>query len=590
MQIIRVLAKISRLFLNYIRFCSFKTICTVIYLSLAKKLLIFDKCGFFLCPGSVCDIRKKAKIFLRGNLTLNAEKLKGSKAESCLRMLEGSKIFVNGNFSIYYGADIFIRKGAELSLGGGFANSNLQIRCENKITIGNNVAIGRNVRILDSDFHGIYDENCNQINLSMPINIGNKVWIGEGAIILKGVTIGNGAIVASGSIVTKDVSPKSIAAGNPAKVIKENISWGALDDKFPLGTNCNSCKACTLICPTSAIDMVKDEMGFYHSKINEQKCINCTKCLKICPELSKLKNENLSKPKTYLGWSKNENTRLTSSSGGIFSEIAMAFILSGGYVSGAVYNEEHLVEHIITNKVEDIERLKQSKYIQSDTKNIFLNIKNLLETGEKVLYVGTPCQVAGLKSFLNKKNDRLFTIDFICAGENSPVVYKKYLQMLEKQYNSKIKKVWFRNKISGWNKSSTKIIFENDQEYIKNRNEDLFIKLFIEKNLIFKESCYNCSFRDYPRQADITLADFWNVNKKYDNDKGTSIIWLNSKIGENLFKSVKRNIFYKKRKIEETFKGNMAIFQSRQKPTNYGDIKKDVPKMNFQEFTDKYLQ
>jgi acetyltransferase-like isoleucine patch superfamily enzyme/coenzyme F420-reducing hydrogenase beta subunit len=593
MQKIKMLARIIKLFFSYIKSCSLINTINIIYLYFTKKLIFLNQphqCGFFPAPGAVCDVRKNAKIFLRGNLNLNIEKLKGSKAESCLRMLEGSTLFVNGGFNIYYGADIFLRKGAKLTLGSGFANANLQIRCEKNITIGNNVAIGRNVRILDSDFHGIYDENNNQINLSSPVTIGNNVWIGEGAIILKGVTVGDGAIVAAGSVVTKDVPSKSIVGGNPAKVIKENITWGELEDNYPLGTNCNGCKACYYICPVNAIEIIKDEMDFVRSKINWSKCIECNKCVKICPELTKHKNENFLKPITYLGWSKDENTRLTSTSGGIFSEIAKEFIRSGGYVAGAVYNEEHLVKHIITNKEEDIEKLKQSKYIQSDTQDIFLQIKSLLESGEKVLFVGAPCQVAGLKSFLNKKHERLITVDFICLGENSPEIYKKYLKMLEKQYDSKIQKVWFKNKTFGWNNFSTKIIFENGQEYIKNRNEDLFMKLFIGKNLIFKESCYSCSFRDFPRQADISLADFWGVNKRYDNDKGTSIIWLNSKKGEKIFKLIKNNIFYKKRSLGETFKGNMAIFQSREKPANYNEIKKDVEKLDFLEFIDKYTK
>lgn len=174
---------------------------------------------------TICDISSTAKIILNGNLILNSYKLKKSKAEMLLRMKKNSKLVVNGNFSFYYNCDINIFDGGRLTIGSGYANCGTQIRCSNNITIGNNATIAHNVVIIDSDYHTIKYEDGKENIKSAPIFIGDNVWIGRESIILKGVNIGDGAVIAAHSVVTKDVPAKTIVAGNPAKVIKENIDW-----------------------------------------------------------------------------------------------------------------------------------------------------------------------------------------------------------------------------------------------------------------------------------------------------------------------------------------------------------------------------
>lgn len=577
------------LFLRYLKKGDFMIFLN--FLRLRKNIINFTNRGIFFYKNSVYDLHKSAKIFLlRGDLSFGTNKLPFSKVESKLKMEKNSKIVLNGNYNFNCGADILIKENAVLTLGNSSANFNCQIRCGHKINIGDNVTFGRNLKIYDSDFHCIKNDKGEIINPSKPVVIGDNVWIGESVIILKGVTIGKGAVIAAGSVVTKDVPENAIAAGNPAKVIRGNISWcDVMVDMPVLSVKCNGCRACIQVCPVNAIEMIKDEFGFEYSKINKEKCINCGKCIRVCPEITKPKNNNTEKPKVYAAWNKNEEVRLSSTSGGIFSLVAQNIMSDGGYVSGAVYNSENMVEHIVTNKIEDIPRLRQSKYIQSDLKNVFTDIKVLLDKGEKVLFVGCPCQNAGIKNFLNKEYENLYTMDFVCLGVNSPVAYKKYLQLLENRYGSKVKNVWFKNKDYGWNNFHTKITMENGEEFYGSRNDDIFLKGFIGfKSLYFRESCYNCSFKNFPRVADITIGDFWGVRKKYDDNKGTSLVMLNSQKGEVLFNFIKNDIYFYQERLKHVIKGNFATLVSKIIPAEYKQIKTDINQMDFDLFIEKY--
>ncbi len=194
------------------------------YNNLSKN--VCEKHGeIIIFKNSVVDIHKSAKINLNGNFYLNSNVFKGSKAECYLKLQENATLNVNGRFKLFYGATIQLFKNASLTLGSGYINSNSVIACCNKIVIGDGAAIARNVYIYDGDHHSIVDDEGNILNKSKSINIGNRVWIGVGAIILKGVNIGDGSIIGAGAVVNKDIPANCIAVGNPAKVVKENIRW-----------------------------------------------------------------------------------------------------------------------------------------------------------------------------------------------------------------------------------------------------------------------------------------------------------------------------------------------------------------------------
>lgn len=329
---------------------------------------------------------------------------------------------------------------------------------------------------------------------------------------------------------------------------------------------CTGCYACYNACQKNCISMNRDSEGFPYPQIDTDSCANCGLCERVCPVLNKLKvKTNKSVPDVYAAWSLNNKIRVNSTSGGIFSELALKFLETGGYICGARYGENQHIEHCIVNSSDGLEKIRQSKYAQSDVGYIYRDIKQLLVKGEKILFCGTPCECAGLLNYLNKKYDNLLIIDFVCRGSNSPKVYEKFLEYLEAKYHSKIKKVWFKNKTYGWNRFSTKVEFENGESYIEDRNNDMYIVGYIHYNLYMRPSCADCHYKTFPRVSDITLADFWGVkltDSARDVEKGTSLVMLNSQKGVELFNRIKDSIFYEKKTLDDTLKGNPSILKS----------------------------
>lgn len=331
---------------------------------------------------------------------------------------------------------------------------------------------------------------------------------------------------------------------------------------------CTGCGACVNACPDGCIVMEADEEGFFYPSVNTSICSECGNCTVCCPVIHPpVVSEYQNEPEIYAAWSLDEYVRYNSTSGGVFTELAKAVLLQNGYVIGARYNDRHLVEHAMIDQIEDIALLRQSKYVQSEMKDIYKQIESSLKTANPVLFVGTPCQCAGVRTFLQKPYENLILCDFICRGVNSPKVYIKYLEELESEYDSRIKQVWFKNKTYGWNKFCTKIIFEDGQEYLGDRDTDPFMYGYIKKdlNLYMRPSCGQCGFKGIRRTVDITLGDFWGVKLREcsDNtDGGVSLVMLHSEAGEKAFDSLKQFLHYEKHMLEDTLPFNTCILNS----------------------------
>lgn len=328
---------------------------------------------------------------------------------------------------------------------------------------------------------------------------------------------------------------------------------------------CTGCYACTNTCPVDAISMQSDVEGFPQPIVDQGKCINCGKCVMSCPVLTPANNIVPELQEVYAAWSLDETIRYESTSGGVFSELALGLIAKGGVLCGAQYGEGHRVEHVIITSQKGLDRIRQSKYAQSDVGNCYRQIRNLLNQGRKVLFCGAPCQCAGLMSFLGGKPHGLFIANFVCRGTNSPKAYTAYLKWLETRYGAHISRVWFKNKVLGWNRFSTRVEFEDGQVYSEDRYHDLFIRGYIEQNLYMRKCCHTCEFRDIERTGDITLADFWGVrldDKTKDTDKGTSLVVINTEYGRELFDFIKPHLFWERKSIEEVFPGNACITNS----------------------------
>lgn len=326
---------------------------------------------------------------------------------------------------------------------------------------------------------------------------------------------------------------------------------------------CTGCHACCNACPGNCIHMQRDEEGFLYPVVDSTNCTDCDLCLRVCPMVKKIKEaRNEEEPEVHAAWSLNDEIRINSTSGGIFSELALHILKNGGYICGARYGRNYHIEHCITDTIDGLETIRQSKYAQSDKGYIFREIKRLLMCGQKVLFCGTPCECAGLRKYLQNDYDNLILVDFICRGANSPRVYEKFLEYLENEYGSKCEKVWFKNKTYGWGRFSTKIEFANGDSYLKDRDHDLYILGYIKYNLYMRPSCAKCRFRTVRRLSDITLADFWGVrlsDPNLDTDKGTSMVMINSSKGSDLFENVKPGIFHEKKPLEDVVKGNPCM-------------------------------
>lgn len=330
--------------------------------------------------------------------------------------------------------------------------------------------------------------------------------------------------------------------------------------------NCCGCNACGDVCPKDSITFHVDKEGFWYPKVNMDTCIDCHLCEKVCPIIEKAEYiERYHSPKIYAAYTIDETIRLDSTSGGIHSMLAKSIYSQHGYVGGAIYNEDHTVSHIVSSLPSQLEEIRSSKYLQSSMEGQYKEIKNLLKRGEKVFYCAAPCQIQALYKFLRKDYDNLITCDFICRGVNSPKVFLSYMSMLEKRYGSKATKIKFKAKKWGWHNFSIRINFQNGKEYCKDRDHDLFYIGYLQYGNFARPSCYNCQFKGFPQKADITLADFWGIeyfDSEMDQDKGTSLVMINSKKGENLFNSIKGTIKWKEFSMDEAKRGNRAMDSS----------------------------
>lgn len=325
--------------------------------------------------------------------------------------------------------------------------------------------------------------------------------------------------------------------------------------------NCTGCGACANICPKNAITMHVDSMGFMYPVINDS-CINCNLCEKICNERLSLTNQH--PLRVYACWSKDTENRFYSTSGGLVGEIVAPILKAGGYVIGAAYDEDNLVEHISIHSINDLKKIQQSKYLQSDSKKIYKETKELLDCGQKVAFTGTPCQIAALKAYLRHDYENLLTIDFICRGVNSPKAYQAWLKEIEEKYLSKITSVWFKYKVGGWKSSPkrTKLHFDNGKDLVLEGNDNLYMSGYLGPNLYIRPSCGNCAFKGSERNSDLTVADFWGIEKEFDDDKGTSMVMLNSLKGKAAWNDMIDNIQYAEKDVQEAINGNPCFRES----------------------------
>ncbi len=342
---------------------------------------------------------------------------------------------------------------------------------------------------------------------------------------------------------------------------------------------CCGCSACANICPTGAIKMTENEIGYYTPTISDDKCINCGKCIKVCPEINNILGNNKT-PKVYACQS-NDELRFVSSSGGMFTPIAEYVLSLGGFVVGVEFDKNWKVQHTIINNINDLDKLRRSKYVQSYIKeDLYKEIENLLKNDKYVLFTGCPCQVAGLKSYLNKKYEKLILVDLLCAQCASPKVYRKFLQ--DCYPNEEIKSINFRSKIAGWDANT--VIKTN--KHIDDEITYNFMKPYAN-HLLMNETCKHCKYTTTSRQGDLTIGDFWGIGKRYpelDDRKGTSCLLVNTEKGNTIFNKIKRNLkLCKELPLREAIISNWILQGSFPAHPNINMLNKKLETKNFVE-------
>lgn len=339
---------------------------------------------------------------------------------------------------------------------------------------------------------------------------------------------------------------------------------------------CCGCGACEQACPSKCIALKEDREGFLYPEVDSTFCISCGKCVQACPVA--LKNETLTemiKPKTYGGWHKNDAVREKSSSGGAFTAIAEHIIKEGGIVYGCALNEHMEAVHIGIEDMDALEILRGSKYVQSKIGSVYQEIKTYLEKGRKVLFVGTPCQAAGLHSFLGKGYNNLYVIDFICHGVPSPKLFRKYIDDIERKYKRKVNVYKFRNKDHGWKQSGIQLgskIGFTDGIYIRKYPAfmDHYMNAFLD-DVCLRPSCYACRFKERLKgYSDFTIADFWGVNRisrALNDGKGTSLMVVHNTRASEILDEIRGRFYFEEVDFEQAIRRNRSLTQSaRQNP------------------------
>ena len=310
--------------------------------------------------------------------------------------------------------------------------------------------------------------------------------------------------------------------------------------------HCCGCTACATACPRGCITMEKDAEGFLYPRVDTTRCTDCGLCQKVCP-MDKGMSPEAMPLDSYVGRDKRAGVLGRGTSGGIYTAI-MEYVLGlGGVVYGAVTGEDRVVRHVRVESPTDgnFAKIPGSKYVRSDIVGIYALVKEDLAAGRMVVFSGTPCQVAGLKTCVGNKSANLYTVDVVCRGTPSPLLWERYVEWQEKKYGSRIRSVRFRNKTYGYHSGTMKLEFENGRTYYGSARVDLFLHSFFS-DLCSRPSCYDCRFKQARHVSDLTLFDAWHAAELNaavrDDDRGYTNILVQSERGRALLEAVRRTM------------------------------------------------
>lgn len=377
--------------------------------------------------------------------------------------------------------------------------------------------------------------------------------------------------------------------------------------------DCCGCTACASACPKACITMTADSEGFQYPVIDKEKCIDCHNCEKKCPVLGREKvvdSPDLDKaevirralaaaeslPEASVCFLKDEKLRRQSTSGGMFTALAHYALELGGIVCGVILDDEQMVVHSFAENEAELAKMRRSKYVQSNQVGAYLRVKKELDACRTVLYVGTPCQVAGLKSYLGRTYKNLITVDIFCHGVGSPLYWEKYLQYISQKMKSPIKEVCFREKTYGYNSACQAVYFQNGKSIHRGHDDDLYWTAF-SKNYIYRPSCYACAFKSVNHVSDFTIGDFWNaggLSEQFRAANGCSLVLCHSKKAIQILEAIRPSLETTPVELEEALNingGHQAsmLITCPALPEKREDWFADMSHLSPQELVDKYL-
>lgn len=354
---------------------------------------------------------------------------------------------------------------------------------------------------------------------------------------------------------------------------------------------CCGCKCCADACSRNAISFIEGTDGFQYPKLDKERCIQCGLCVKTCPIMNLVSPAEPDTQDVLAAQCKDRAVRSNSSSGGIFSLLARMVIDEGGVVYGAALDDQMKLRHVKVEDVESLPNLMGSKYLQSDTMGVYQSVKKELIAGRQVLFSGTPCQVRALRLFLRKPFDNLLAVDVICHGTPSQASFDQYRSTLEKKRRTRITRVNFRSKASGWKSYSIEISHANGQRTITEHHQDLFMRGFLA-NLNLRESCYHCPANHYRSGSDLTLGDFWvyvHGQSRFENDDGVSAVIIHTEQGRRALEKCAAAFDGEKQELSRLVACNRVLEKSVERPPDRDAYLKLAMTGRFEKADDLYV-
>lgn len=348
---------------------------------------------------------------------------------------------------------------------------------------------------------------------------------------------------------------------------------------------CCGCGACELICPHGCISMEFDQEGFLYPILSEDDCTQCGLCRIHCPIVNETRNASVLA--SYGLIHKDKNVTDDSASGGAFTAIAEYVLSRKGVVFGCTFNENIEAVTVAVEKLEDLHILRGSKYVQCNTNKQYRIIKEVLESGRYVLYCATPCQIAGLKSYINKEYEKLILVDLFCHGTPSPGLFKKYINWLSKKHNANVTEYSFRDKRYGW---GTRGHYCANREFVLYASDPYYYSFLDGRT--YRPVCYKCNYATTNRTGDITVGDFWGVEKHYPNiptSNGVSAVLINTQKGQKIFKNIKDHVYWFDTTFENISSHNEQLIKPTGKYVKRDEVYFYINKWTFERLANRYL-